>query len=254
MTRRKLLTFAIVYFVLYILIGTLGWAVFSTHYYLQKSGPLQKYVHKNEKALAEHIFNNAFADAKTCISLKIPHAKKVCQNSVSRYMAMHIQEEEFVSGNNIDWGTWPHDLVFVKEEGDTFVKLGWDGKVEDITDASRVAPGTKWMHGPMQYLMRNCSYFSIYNNWSCELVGEMDLSDGKGYLVLALATAEDRTMPMAWYGLPLVGFLRGDPVAVFKSIGLGMSLYSFAVVLVPLAIAVYFYWHPRNLRGNKKKK
>lgn len=253
---KRFFILASVFIATYLLIGFVSWLVYGINYYGNKAKHLKIYTQVYHSSLEDSIFGKAFADAATCNDLQIPQAKEVCHNSVSTFMAQNITEEEMVSNNGLEWGNWPHDLVFVKEIDGKFLRLGWDGILTDITSQALVTPGTTWMHGLMQYMTRSCSYFSIYNGWACELVQDVELHDGKGYVVLSLALSEEEAMLSTWFGLPpfMMVAIFSSPAHLVEPAEIFMLTYAFATFLIPTGIVFYLYRHTSPHKKKKTKK
>lgn len=253
---KRFITLTAVFIGIYLIIGFVSWLVFGVHYYGTKAKHLKTYTEIYGTSLTDNIFDKAFADAATCASLQIPQAREVCHKSVSTHIAEHIIEEEMVAYNDLEWGTWPHDLVFVKEIDGKFLRLGWDGVLTDITSEARVTPGTTWMHGLMQYLTRNCSYFGIYGGWACELVQDVQLPEGKGYIVLSLALSEEEAMLTTWYGLPpfMIYAIFSSPAHLIEPAEILVLTYSFATFIIPAGVVFYLYRHSKSGKRKTSKK
>lgn len=120
-------------------------------------------------------------------------------------MAVNLQEEQLEGSHD----TWPFDMFFVKEVGSKFYSLGWEGKLEDVTNGVHIY---KNVPKELQFLSQKCSYFLTQNaKYSCEVSAELVLnSHEKGYLVRVISLGEEEFSLLLYFILPLLGLIGGQ--------------------------------------------
>lgn len=228
----------LIYVGLYLFLG-LGLSFYSiTSSYSAKQVPLEKYVQKHQDELKTVVFQKLFSEAKLCSELKSNELKQKCQQNISYQLAIVIKEEELLEPSGFGW---PNDLFFVKQSNNSFYRLGWEGKFEDISHFEN-KPFPKSVPYILKLVTKHCQDFEPTLQYlsDCQTYVSIDLdSKEKGYIVRRIPLTEDDSPLFIFIVPPIVllglieSILRGDFNEIFVSV-----LLIIKYLFLPFAVAV----------------
>lgn len=181
--------FILIFLTVYLLCGLIFWGyTFLKSVYAMKN-PMNNYVHMRTQDV-KNIFTSLFSEAHTCIGELDKTKKLACEQKVSKKLAITLREED-LKRNEYEW---PHDLFFVKKEGDYYYSLGWEGKLQDISSQVNSGILENNMSYPLKFLGCNNKIFKIYDqsSYSCEIYESIYLDKNEtGYMVRLFGLREE---------------------------------------------------------------
>ena len=170
---------------------------------------LDLYIDNHRSEITDKMFMDIFSNALICRKLNSQEEIEKCEQNTQIALANLLQEEELVVS-----GSWPNDLFFVKQTGKNTYKLGWDGKLVDITEQIKNSPRPTTLHRLWSLLSKShCNYFHAIDNttWqTCEIVVPVQLASGDtGYLVRIDSVVEEDLLLfyLAYPLFPIFAFL-----------------------------------------------
>lgn len=192
--RKSIFVFLVALFISSFLIQTVLW-FFHSGELLYGDLPLQtalrSYVNNHHQELKDKLFNQIFVDAEKCYSLRNEVSRTNCQADITNQLAVLIKEEELLDSYR---SGWPSDLFFVKQINDKFYRLGWEGKVENISsfvNADSINYELKFVESILQ---GKCKTFetTLKNLPSCQIYFSIDLGqDQRGYVIRRIPITDE---------------------------------------------------------------
>lgn len=252
MHRRKLL-FLFVFFLTYFFLCSLNWL----HYKLssgivESKSTMQKFIAKYESDIQLGLFGNIYNQAQTCLTLKAPAAKQLCENQSGLAISKLLKEEELTdkNGNN-----WPNDLFFVKKVNQHYLRIGWDGKLTDITSEVDDKHTVDRQKKPWFLFGLTCNTFGSLpasTGDACEIYETISLANGDtGYMVRVDAFTEEDLF-IFYIFLPLFSFYM---LQDFEHMGQNQIEYVLASFLSPLiSFTCAYIAYTKFLKPHKKTK
>jgi len=185
--------------------------------YLANKRSLSGFAKKNKQILQNQIFEKAFVMAQKCEEIKIDSILQACRHAVSKQIAQSIHEEELATPEAYNW---PNDLFFVKRDGKTFHRIGWDGKWEDITKTTNTDRLDSNILLSLFPPSSNCNYFSSFQTQSgsaCEYFEKIELGKNQyGFIVRQHPiTEEDYYLFLFLFFIPLSAINLHDAPSLF---------------------------------------
>jgi hypothetical protein len=203
-------------------------------------GDIRKYISSHDKEIKQKVFQNIFSKAEQCNILQSENSRSDCFKIISHELAVALREEEFRAD--------PNDLFFVKEVGKSYYRLGWDGRLEDIT--TKVNEKLLKARTPyfILFMTRNCNFFGSENMNACEVYESIDLSTNqRGYMVRLEAMEEENDI-MFISVIPIILLLNlGSLAWAWQSVSIWLALLN---ILLPLFVS-YMVW--KKYRNSKIK-
>lgn len=200
--------FIFTFILAYLVIGFTFWFTNtnSPESYYQKTS--KAYIQKHSTEIKDDLFNTLFTRAQLCREISKQPVKKQCEDAIRHQLAVLIIEEDFKT-------SWPTDLFFVKQVGNTFLRLGWDGKLEDITKLTN----KESLNSSLPYAFRvatdTCRPFEKVGKYptSCLIYVTVDLNNNeKGYVVRRAPGAEEDNF--FWWQVEILIFTILTPIAI----------------------------------------
>lgn len=206
----------------------------TAHEYVEKA--TKKYVSIHEDQINQYVFQDLFAESEECNKLTDEELIKSCNKKIGQQLSETIIEEDFHGDSYL------HDLAFVKETNGTFKKLGWEGKVIDITSAVNQSRLDSKLPYPLQLFFRQCVYFdfAISEKYACEWYYKTQLNTNEtGYILRLVPLTEELDIFIApfLYAFVLPYIFLDITEAEFSVI----TIFDISTILVPLIIAIITY-------------
>ena len=152
--------------------------------------PLSKYTKNHEDEIKNVIFGEIFSQAKSCLSQPTEKLAEACQKEVTAKLAKVVIEEELLNPSGY---YWPHELMFVKQQGDNLYTLSWNGKLNEIPNQHIIKDRAPYF---MQVLTGNCRTFKTYTD-ICDTYTTVDLGNNQtGYLVREIPLGEEGSLSL----------------------------------------------------------
>lgn len=231
--------FIITFILVYLVIGFTYWFVMTNSnetYYLKTS---KAYLQKHAGELKKDLFYTLFTKAQLCREIGRQPLKKQCEANIKHQLAVLIIEEDFLDADG--WG-WPTDLFFVKQVGNTFLRLGWDGKLEDITQLTSESAINSSLPYAFKLITGACRPFEIVGKYpdSCLVYVPIELNNnGIGYVVRRAPTSEEDNF--FWWQVENLLFLTLVPIAILMLKINPTTIFMMTIVgitiILPIAIA-----------------
>lgn len=192
---------------------------------------LTTYAKKYNNQLKNDIFSTTFNQAAVCNTMQKENLREICRKEVRIKLGDSIREEELA---DVRGYSWPNDLFFVKQTGDIFTQLGWDGELKNIS--SGVQKQLLQDNQPTTSLLfrRNCTYFQIASGANaCEIYETIRLSNAsKGYIIRLYPFEEEGEILFALF-MPLIGLTALSDIGKVEYFGVEQVLYIiFALVSI----------------------
>lgn len=247
--KGNLLFSFVVFVVSYICVSCIIWGIQKTTLQggigIKKS--LSAYVRTHGSQLQTSVFHEAFDKAVRCQEEHQEITKEQCITEVKTDLGNSIQEEELAGAEGF---MWPNDLFFVKEVDGTYLKLGWDGVVQNITPEVTLSVQNSPEQIAWSLITReNCNYFhsgATEANSACEIYATTPLANGgTGYMVRLDPQEEEDDFSFVLL-LPIISL----PLLCMSSFRVDWILYAIVPllqILVPGLIVLFVVW------ANKKK-
>lgn len=204
--------------------------------YIASKNSLSNFTKKYKQTLQKEIFGRAFDTAKKCEEINVESNKQTCRKQVSTQIARSLREEELAPGGY----DLPNDLFFIKQEGKKFLRLGWEGKLEDITLITNTYL-FKYMNinnlfPPSEF----CNYFGSFQTQSgsaCEYFVKLDLPNiQKGYIARQYPKTEEDHYLLLLFFIPFEAIQSQNPIAII-------------ILLVPILLSVCFVFYYSKRRN-----
>lgn len=213
--------FLVIFTIVYLSLSVVVWIVnVSVPDYKSKASKLRSYVYNHPSQIKEDVFQSLFAQAQNCNLLQVGDDVDKCQAKIARQLADTLKEEEIASYED----DWSPDLFFVKQTGNNFYRLGWGGKLENISDQVNKTLLDIKLPLLIKLLTHNCNYFQPDSSWSsisCEVYEKVPLSiTESGYMVRIHALSEEDDFWFAFF-MPIF-----SPLFLFLQLG-GSLILSF---------------------------
>lgn len=231
--------FIITFIIAYLIIGFTFWFTTrnSNESYYQKTS--KAYIQKHTSEIKNHLFDTLFTKAQLCRDINKQPLKKLCEDNIRHQLAVLIIEEDFL---NSDGQGWPTDLFFVKQVGNTFLRLGWDGKLEDITQLTSESAINSSLPYAFKLITGACRPFEIVGKYpdSCLVYVPIELNNNEiGYVVRRAPTSEEDNF--FWWQVENLLFLTLVPIAILmlkiNSTTIFMMTIVGITIILPIAIA-----------------
>lgn len=203
---------------------------------LQTKYRLATFVNRYEATLKKNVFEDVFSAAETCNTFPIKEEIMSCQKAVGIQIGNVLAEEELA-----DRYYWPHDLFFVKQQGTSFLQVGWDGELKDISSKVTTTHLTGSQSLVSLLFRKDCNYFNIdTSSYACEVYEKIPLdNESYGYVVRMFPYLEESSLFFSFF-MPAIGVMMLSDIQHRMPMDQGVFLFillSFANVIVPFIVA-----------------
>ena len=218
-SKKSLFSSLFVFISIYFVVVTCFWVYWNFQSYSRREFVMDKYVQKHEDILKQKVFSDIFSKARTCAG------QEDCEKLVSREISEVIIEEELTGESSYDW---PNDLFFVKQEGNNFYSLNWEGKITDTssqTHKTLISSKTPYM---FKFLTRNCRFFGVGKLSSCEIYKSIALSSNQtGYIARLIPLTEENSFLFSLLFMPLTFLFTGQILFIIPLAGALLATFLF---------------------------
>ncbi|MDQ3099315.1 MAG: hypothetical protein M3Q44_06210 [bacterium] len=247
---KNVIQFILIFFSVYLVMALLFWiyGIYSTGRTMLM--PTEKYASIHQQELKDRLFGTIFNEGKRC-QMYEKLLREQCEKEITFRMALLIKEEEFEDENK---NGWPHDIFFVKQEENSFYRLGWEGKVVNISSTVDKILLDNRTPFTFRVITHQCRVFeqTINETLDCQIFTSLPLeNNNRGYIVRRVGVGEEENdfvflfifIPLA---LPLAlfnGYLYPEGIVIF-----GIYFLLPALITVGIIKGISYY---NDRRKNK---
>lgn len=253
--NKSHLIFLLAFGITYVFLAVVMWLGFGTYdgiFSVKRT--MHRFATTYARDLQEGVFEKVYAQAKKCQSLRAPAAKQICETQSGLQISRLLKEEELADENGYNW---PNDLFFVKKTGETYERIGWDGKLTDISGNIHHTPIPNAQTSLNLLLWQNCSSFGslISPDAACEVYETVPLANNAvGYMVRLYPSVEENMLVLYFFH-PLLALMYLKDFTYIGAFEIPYMLSSFLSMLVCFALAIKAKrWYLKRQTVQTKKK